>query len=315
VEPPATHAPVPGSVPPPRRSRRWRFHLLLFAATFLTLAAAGGLSWEPSLLEMPPGLGTRDGLLWLVSRPLVIAGILRRGLSYAAWVAGILGSHELGHYVACRAHGIPATLPYFIPGVPPIGTFGAVIRIRGPIPNRNALFDVAAAGPLAGFAVALVWGLRTAQPVGPEALGEGGLFLGQPLVVALMRPLLVPGAEHFFVNSVFVAGWVGVLVTSLNLFPVGQLDGGHAAYAVSRRVHRAATRLTLVGMLGVIGLQLLARQVPSYLLWFLVLLWMRDRHPHLIDESAPLGRGRRILAVLLALLFAMCFLPFPFELG
>jgi len=274
------------------------------------------LIWEGGLLLLPESVGPLLLPLWLAARPQLAAEIFLLGLPYACWVVAILGSHEMGHYLACRRYGIPATLPFFVPGPPPIGSFGAVIRIRGRIPIRRALFDLAAAGPIAGFVVALpalVWGLHRAVPIegaGPE---PGSLTLGQPILVSLLQPFLVGEAEHFYVESVFVAGWVGMLVTSLNLFPVGQLDGGHVAYAVSRRAHRWLARLTVAGLGGWILFEFLGGVVPTYVLWFVILLWMRDRHPRLLDESTPLGPGRRLLALLLLLLFVLCFIPAPLQ--
>jgi membrane-associated protease RseP (regulator of RpoE activity) len=228
----------------------------------------------------------------------------------------ILGAHETGHYLACRHYRIPATLPFFLPGIPPLGSFGAVIRIRGVIPNRRALFDVAAAGPIAGFLVALpvlVAGILRAEPYAPLP-GEIGepWGLGQPLVLALLGPLL-PDGDAVRVNSLIVAGWVGMLVTSLNLCPVGQLDGGHAAYALSRRLHRFTARVAMVGLAMLVVVQVVAlRQVPAYLLWLAVLFWMRDRHPRLLSEHEPLGTGRRVIALVLLLIFLMSFIPVPF---
>jgi len=267
----------------------------------LTLAFAGGVFWE----------GLLESLADLLD-PARVLHAMAAGLPYAFWALLILGAHEMGHYLACRHYGIPATLPFFIPGPPPLGSFGAVIRIRGAIPDRKALFDVAAAGPLAGFAIALpvlLWGYLTAEPLPGPA--EGGTFLGPPLVLISAGPFLAArGALQL--NGLFGAGWVGMLVTSLNLFPVGQLDGGHAAYAVSRRLHRVLARLTLAGMFALLLFHVLViGQAPAYLLWFAVLLWMRDRHPRLLDESVPLGAGRKCLAVLLLLVFLMSFIPIP----
>jgi membrane-associated protease RseP (regulator of RpoE activity) len=271
--------------------------------TFFTLALAGGTFWSPPL-EPGPELGGRTGL-WR----LFVAG-----LPYAQWVLLILGAHEMGHYAACRWYRVPTTLPFFIPGIPPLGSFGAVIRIRGPIPHRRALFDIAAAGPLAGFVLtlpALALGLHQARPfvVSPEDMGT--VRLGEPVLLTLLQRFLVDHQE-IEVNAWIGAGWVGLLVTSLNLFPVGQLDGGHAAYAVSRRGHRLLARLTLVALAAAMLAQLLLLgEFPFYLVWFLVLLWMRDRHPRLIDESVPLGPGRKALAILLVVVFFLSFVPVP----
>ena len=180
---------------------------------------------EAVFRDLPRDADLWDGTLRLFTTPPLLFDTLILGLPYAVLTLMILGAHEMGHYLACRYHGIPATLPFFIPGIPPFGTFGAVIRIRGRIPDRRALFDIAVAGPIAGFALALpalLVGLATAEPVEASEPIPGAWYLGQPMIVSLLRPIFLGGAEHFLVNSIFVAGWVGVLVTSLNLFPVGQ---------------------------------------------------------------------------------------------
>jgi membrane-associated protease RseP (regulator of RpoE activity) len=222
----------------------------------------------------------------------------------------------MGHYIACRRDPMPATLPFFIPGVPPFGTFGAVIRIRGVIPDRRALFDVAAAGPLAGFAVSLpilVWGLLHATPLPPAQAG-GAMYFGSPLLSMALEKLFFGGAD-LSVGSVYIAGWFGMLVTSMNLFPVGQLDGGHAVYALSGRLHRLLARSTLVAVIVLVVVQtVLYRTLSAYTLWCVVLLLMRDRHPKLADEDLPLGRGRRLGVALLLLLFVVSFIPVPLSL-
>jgi membrane-associated protease RseP (regulator of RpoE activity) len=279
-------------------TRRPVLHVGLFAATVLTLLASGGAFWESAE-------GSRS-----------IAAFLGAGLPYAAWVVAILGAHEMGHYVACRLYRIPATLPFFIPGLPPVGTFGAVIRIRGRIPSRRALFDVAAAGPLAGFAVAVValaLGLLRSEPFPPDELVGGATVwqFGKPAIYSLLRDVLTDHAAPIRMNALCGAGWIGMLVTSLNLFPVGQLDGGHAAYAISRRLHRWLSRAVLAGLLGVILHQALGGEFPAYAVWFGVLLWMRDRHPPVADEQTPLGAGRLLVGFVLLVLFAVTFALTP----
>jgi membrane-associated protease RseP (regulator of RpoE activity) len=277
----------------------------LLVLTAASLAVAGGFFWE--------GAGAELRSAWELFDPRFLARCAARGWPYAAWVIAILGSHEMGHWLACRYYGIPATLPFFLPGPPPIGSFGAVIRIRGAIPHRRALFDVAAAGPIAGFVVAipvLAVGLHRARPVADAAVEAGGQ-LGSPLLLEAIHRVLVdqPNLE---VNGWIGAGWVGLLVTSLNLFPVGQLDGGHAAYALSRRLHRAVSRATLVAFAGLLLAQAwLYRQLPAYFVWFAILAWMRDRHPALVDESEPLSVGRKIVAVVLLAIFVLSFMPVP----
>jgi membrane-associated protease RseP (regulator of RpoE activity) len=238
------------------------------------------------------------------------------GLPFALCLLAILGAHEMGHYLACRRHGIPATLPFFIPGPPPFGTFGAVIRIRGVIPDRDALFDIAAAGPVAGFLAALpilISGILRARPIVAPA-SEPGIQLGSP-IVAMLFEYLVFGDADIRVGSIYLAGWFGMLVTSMNLFPVGQLDGGHASYAWSRRLHRMTSWVTIVGvLLLVIAQTLLYGQVSMYTVWCAVLLLMRDRHPRLADETRPLGPARRLGVLVMLLMFVMSFIPVPISL-
>ncbi len=294
------------SAPPVPRRRR--LHSILFVATFLSLAFSGGAFWEEALLEWSDLLS-----------PALFMHVMVSGLPYAIYVTLILGAHEMSHYLACRRYGIPATLPFFIPGLPPLGSFGAVIRIRGVIPSRRALFDVAASGPIAGFAIALpllIAGVISAEPYVPSPDAEAvAMGLGPPMVLFLVQPLLDQNAA-MHVNSLFGAGWVGMLVTSLNLFPVGQLDGGHAVYAISRRLHRFTTGFAISGLLALIMIQIIAFwQFPAYLAWFAILLWMRDRHPRLLDERGPVGAGRILVALALALLFLLSFIPVPFVLS
>lgn len=286
---------------PPRHRRLW-FHGTLFLATAFTACVAGALLED----------GAVDSLATLLG-----GGTLIRGLPYAAALLAVLGAHEMGHYVVCRRYRIPATLPFFIPGLPILGTFGAVIRIRGVIPNRKALFDVAAAGPIAGFLVALpilVLGLRAAVPTPEQQDAVERIAFGEPLVSKLLR-LALHGDVALRVDSLYVAGWVGMLVTSMNLFPVGQLDGGHAAYALSRKTHRWLSRATILALFVLVFFQAIGLGTPPvYALWLVVLLVLRDRHPRLADESEPLGRGRALLAVLLGALFAATFIPIPLRL-
>ena len=160
----------------------------------------------------------------------------------------------------------------------------------------------------------LVVGLLQAEPFVREP-GEDSsdtFLLGEPVALAMAARLLSLESD-LQVNSLIGAGWVGLLVTSLNLFPVGQLDGGHATYALSRRLHRRLTGATLVLLLGVVMIQVVMfLQFPPYLIWFAILLWMRDRHPTLLDESTPLGAGRTIVALALAVIFVLSFTLMPF---
>ena len=294
--------------PPARRGPRLSIHLTLFGITAFTLLVTGAM-WE----------GAFDRLSSLAMIPLFLAlhpSALLSGVPFALCVLAILTSHEMGHYLACRRYGIPATLPFFLPGIPPFGTFGAVIRIRGMIPDRKALFDVAAAGPLAGFAVSLpvlIWGLFRATPL-PAGSVEGGISFGSPLLVVAVEKLFFGGAD-LSIDSVYIAGWFGMFVTSLNLFPVGQLDGGHAVYALSRRVHRLVARGTLLAaIVFVVAQTILYTTLSAYTVWCVVLLLMRDRHPRLWDEVTPLDPARRLGVLLLLIVFVVSFIPLPLSL-
>ncbi len=298
--------PIPFAPALPRRSRRHavaaRIHPFLLPLTLVTLTIAGAF-WEDRLHTLADLL---DSGVWL------------SGLPFALCVIAILGAHEMGHYVACRLHGISATLPFFLPSIPPFGTFGAVIRIRSPIPDRRALFDVAAAGPLAGFLVALpvlIVGILTATPAASVPEGTGQFLLGSSALMWILERIFAPPGTVLEVGSVFIAGWFGLLVTSLNLFPVGQLDGGHAMYSVSRTLHRPTSRLTIVAVIAFVLVDSASRlAVCPYTLWSVVLLVLRDRHPRLLDEAQPLGRTRVGIAIALAAVLVLSLIPWPFPL-
>jgi membrane-associated protease RseP (regulator of RpoE activity) len=276
------------------------------AITALTLTLTGAVIWpsSPFPLERPSDL--------------LQPGFLLSGVPYALGVLIVLASHEGGHWLACRLYRIPTSAPLLIPGIPPLGTFGAILRIRGAIPHRRALFDVAASGPLAGFAVSLPmlsWGLAEATPLAQEA-SDRGLILGAPLLLILGRAFLGVPEGAMAVGPVFIAGWFGMFLTSVNLFPVGQLDGGHTVYALSPRLHRFVAWLTIALLaLFVVGLLLAGKGLSPYLLWGVVLLFLRGRHPRLAEEHAPLGPGRRFVALVLLALFLLCFIPVPLSVG
>jgi len=239
------------------------------------------------------------------------------GLLLAVTLLLILGAHEFGHYFACRYYGVRATLPFFIPAPPfpltPFGTFGAVIKMKEPIRSRRALFDIGIAGPLAGFVLALpaaLVGLLIAKAA-PDAVPHGVPVFNDPLLFILITKLFrLPAATEW--NPIYWAAWAALLVTSLNLFPVGQLDGGHVVYALAGpRLHNIISRIVfaLVAVLAILSVVLYSS--PIWILWTLVLgFLLRVGHPPTyVDE--PLGRGRIALAVAAALVFLACFMPFP----
>lgn len=289
--------------PAPRR-RSPLINLALFLATFYTVTLTGACN-EAGRAGMEP----TD--LSAASSP----GFLALGLPYSLCLIAILLSHEMGHYLACRRYGLDASLPFFLPNIPVlIGTFGAFIRIRSPFPNRNVLFDVGVAGPLAGFIVALpilAWGVATMQPL--PSPGEDGLVeTGEPLLMIWLQDLLGPvipeGYVHIYSGPV-MAGWVGCLVTALNLFPIGQLDGGHVCYAVSRSFHRLASWVML-GAFVVLGLLFF----QGYLGFAILLVLLGPRHPPVLDEGSELTAGRRLLAAVSLAILLVCFIPRPFVL-
>ena len=237
------------------------------------------------------------------------------GVLFTFTLLTILGAHELGHYFACRYYDIRATLPFFLPAPPLItlfGTFGAVIKIKEPIHSRRALFDIGIAGPLAGFAFALpasIIGLLFAKEAFPVS-GGGMQFNDPPLFLLIMKLFGLPKWIHW--NPVYWATWGALLVTALNLFPVGQLDGGHVLYAVfGRRLHKWISLGVFLAVATLAILSFVFYQSPIWFLWTFVLLFLlKVGHPPLVTEE-PLGTGRKILAVVALIVFLLCFMPFP----
>lgn len=281
--------------PPPSR---WAINLALLLATVLSLLFVGALSEFASLgRDELPGLGD----LWL-------------GLPYCLSLMTILGAHELGHYFAARYHGVPVTLPYFIPlPLPPIGTLGAFIRLKAPVSNKRALLDVGAAGPLAGLVFAipiLIYGLSI-SPV--EPLPSGGYTLeGNSILYALAKimvkgQMLPNGREDVFLSQVAWAGWVGLLVTGLNLIPVGQLDGGHIAYTL---LGERAKRFFWPVIIALVGLVFLTG-TPMWALWAAMLFFLGRYHAQPLDDVTPLDQRRRSLALFALVVFLLVFVPIP----
>ena len=240
---------------------------------------------------------------------------ISNGLLFSFTLLTILGAHELGHYFACRYYGIRATPPFFIPAPPvitPFGTMGAVIKIKEPITTRRALFDIGIAGPLAGFVFAVpasVIGLWFAVADLPPKAGQ--LLFNDPLLFKIVMSLGgLPQWNKW--NPIYWAAWGALLITALNLFPVGQLDGGHVSYAVAGpRLHRWVSRITcaLVAVLAVVSIVWYGS--PVWLLWVFVLLFLlKAGHPPVVDDE-PLGAVRVILALVAAIVFLLCFMPFP----
>lgn len=302
VNPEPTQVWPPASEPPPwtaPRPRRLLVHLLLFLVTVLTTTVAGAFLAGADIIREP--------------------GLLYRGLPFSLSLLAILGAHEMGHYLVSRRHGLDVSLPYFLPGLPfpPLpGTFGALIRIRSPILDKRALMDVGVSGPLCGLAVAvpvLTLGLMFSRATGPLP-GAGETFqLGEPLLFKLLG-WLVLGATRpedlVILHPVAFAGWLGLLITSLNLLPVGQLDGGHIVYALFPSWHRRIS-IACVLILAVLGVL----TWPGWLFWAVIMTLLGLRHPPPYCDWIPLGRGRRLLGACTLVVFLLTFMPTPLKLG
>jgi membrane-associated protease RseP (regulator of RpoE activity) len=250
--------------------------------------------------------------------PIADPAALLEGVPFSASLLLILLAHEFSHYITSHRHGVRASLPMFIPGPPLAGTFGAIIRIESPIPDRRSLLEIGMSGPLAGFLVALplaVVGLklshvvaRTATAVAPVG-GDIGVGLGSSLIFTLLERLVlgsVPPDASLVLHPVAFAAWIGFFVTALNLLPVGQLDGGHVLYALAGRRQEGISRgvLLLLAPLGFFWW--------GWFLWGGMLLLMGLRHPPVLEESSPLGTREKLLGAIAAALLALTLAPAPF---
>jgi membrane-associated protease RseP (regulator of RpoE activity) len=227
----------------------------------------------------------------------------------------------MGHYVACRLYRVEATLPFFIPTPPmigPAGTFGAFIKIKSPMPSRRAVFDIGVAGPIAGFIALLpiaVIGVATMQTVpAGTATPPGALVFADPLLMKLVRAFFGIDPAFGIGNPFYFAAWVGLLVTALNLIPSGQLDGGHAIYAVlGAKVHYWTGRIAFLIMLALTLAGWFYFNSPSgFLVTILLGIMMRVRHPEPWDQT-PLDAKRKAIAFLTLVIFLLCFVPFPIQ--
>lgn len=250
--------------------------------------------------------------------PMPLAALYLRGFWYSATILLILGFHEMGHYLACRYYDVDASLPFFLPA--PIlmtGTLGAFIRIREPIPRKHMLFDIGIAGPIAGFLVAvpaLFLGLAMSRVVPVPADARGMVELGEPILFKLASWLLwgTPAAGYTInMHPVAFAAWFGLLATALNLFPMGQLDGGHISYAV---FGRRSTYVTFAMIAVAVGLTYFSL---SWIVWTVLTVAMLfvfgPRHPRVFDEEVPLDRTRILFAVFALVMFVLCFTPAPIQ--
>lgn len=274
-------------------ARRVQAQALLYLLTCATTFAAGVVGWQPMLL------GFDDDVLAQASRQWP------RGLAYMAAVMAVLTAHEAGHFIAARWHRIPATLPFFLP-VPVLltGTLGAVIGMEGSRANRRQLFDIAVAGPIAGLVVALpvmALGMLMGAP------SETSPFALSPLarwMLAAVRPDCADGIEP---NALFMAGWVGLLVTGLNMIPVSQLDGGHVSYAIFGRHAKWVARSVLAG--AVVAIAVLG--LYNWIAMVVIVMLMGTDHPPIREDGRPLGLTRTVLGLCALLIPIVTFMPEP----
>jgi membrane-associated protease RseP (regulator of RpoE activity) len=268
--------------------------IILFIITLITTTTSGAFYEGVNPLRDPMGL--------------------LKGLPFSISLLLILGTHELGHYFASRSHRVITTLPYFIPGPPYylIGTFGAVIKIKSPIETKRALVDIGAAGPLAGFAVAIIVvfvGLQLSwvNPVPEFAMAPN---LGSSLMFSFIEYLVFgPISEGYdvFLHPVAFAGWIGMLVTCLNLLPIGQLDGGHILYAIFGKQHRAVSIMTICALLALGAIAWL-----GWLVWGVLVTVIGIWHPPTLDYDTPLDPRRKVIGLITLLVFILTFTPTPF---
>ena len=322
------------SYPP---ARTWIKHLFWLLLTFITTTLTGAVplfSLETYLeVQLPPPhtwieswwqLALLPGLYaqtvgeltsWLVNNPAA----LLEGLSYSIPLLFILLCHETGHYIACRIYRVEATLPLFIPSPPlvALGTFGAFIRILTPMPSRKAVFDIGVAGPIAGFIALIpvaIIGLLRMTPAPEGAVSQ--ITFTDPLFMRLLGWVIGVDPVNSVSNPFYMAAWIGLLVTSLNLIPSGQLDGGHAFYAIfGKRPHALMAKISFVVMATLSVLGILLYNSPVGILFAIILAVMiKIGHPEPYDDR-PLDLKRKLVAALTLIIFALCFVPFPLQIN
>jgi len=269
-------------------------HLVLFLVTVLTTMFAGALHQGVDPIKNPENI--------------------YKGIPFSATLILILLSHELSHYFASKKHKTSSTLPYFIPAPTLIGTFGAVIKMRSPILSRSALIDIGASGPIVGFifaVIACIIGLRLSDVVTKVEPGMDAFGLGNSILFYLLTEIFVkvnlPEGFDLVLHPIAFAGWIGLLVTSLNLMPAGQLDGGHIAYAFLGPRHR------LVSALLVLFLIFMGFFYVGWLVWAGVLMILGLKHPPVHYWEVPLDRRRKWIGAIALVIFILTFMPEPFK--
>ena len=310
----------------PARPERWLWHGALLVLFIVCTLGAGSVVSGHLRPPVHPGLGGAvSGALEFAA--FVVNGgwrTLLDGWEFAVPLLGILLVHELGHYFAARRYAIDVSPPYFIPVPPnlsPIGGLGAFIRLRSPVYDRRQLLDVGAAGPLAGFVVAmgvLLWGYQLSSRVSAQVAGAPSLilfaghpiFLGDSLLTHALRYWLVPGAGPVLLAPPAFAGWVGMFITGLNLLPLSQLDGGHVLYGLAGKQQR------LIAMVVAVRLLLLGTRAPMWFLWAGLTFAIgggKWSHPAVVIPDRSVSRGGRLTGLACLVVFMLTFVPIPFQ--
>lgn len=268
--------------------------ILLFLITFLTTIIAGALQLGVNIFDQPMRI--------------------IEGLPFAATLMTILLVHEFAHYIASKKNNMEATLPYFIPSPFFLGTFGAFIKIKSPIVTRKALIDIGASGPIAGFIVsvfACILGLGMSKVINLQQMA-GGLSLGNSLLFSFLSWATIgvtPDEYDILLHPVAFAGWIGLFITSLNLLPIGQLDGGHISFAVFGERHRQIS-IFMVIFLMFLGLF----SWEGWALWSILMLIIGIKHPPVIYWEVPLEPKRSFISIMCLIIFIITFVPYPFKL-
>lgn len=269
-------------------------HIILFLLTVITTLGAGAV-WEGIDIFKEPKR-------------------IIEGWPFSLALLSILLSHEFSHYIASRVHRTKATLPYFIPAPTAIGTFGAIIRMKSPITTRRALIDIGAAGPVAGFIMSIaatIVGLNLSEIAKADDIK--GIGFGTSLIFLILTRLILGDIQDGYavlLHPVAIAGWIGFLVTSLNLLPIGQLDGGHITYALFGRGHRYISMvvMSILLILGIVAWY-------GWFLWAGLLFIIGIKHPPVLLWEENLNTRRKITGIVSMLIFILCFIPSPLQLG
>jgi membrane-associated protease RseP (regulator of RpoE activity) len=294
------------SLAPQNNARSLAIAIALFCATVISTLAVGAQFSLAYAYNQTPAFEDFFRAYFQILRS---GHALAAGIPFAATLLGILLAHELGHYFTCRYYGMSATYPYFIPAPTLIGTLGAFIRIRSPIVNRKALFDVGLSGPVAGFIFiipAMIYALLHSRIV-PGIDANSSIVFGEPLLMRVLLPILRPGvhASDLLLNPIGRAAWVGLFATALNLIPGGQLDGGHILYSIASDAHRRTTFGVAIALLP------LAYFWWGWIAWSVILIALGFRHPPLIDRRELLDTKRLIWASIGLAIFVLSFMPVP----